>query len=44
MPLEHLVETFNRRFTLENQLDAPPLHHDGQRVHGRFGTLRFTRY
>jgi EAL domain-containing protein (putative c-di-GMP-specific phosphodiesterase class I) len=42
MPLEHLVETFNRRFILENQLDAPPLHYDGQRVHGRFGALRFT--
>ncbi|MFN5745288.1 MAG: hypothetical protein ACK443_04285 [Methylococcaceae bacterium] len=42
MPLEHLVETFNRRFILENQLDAPPLYYDGQRVHGRFGALRFT--
>ena len=42
MPFEHLVASFNERFTLEHRLDAPPLTFDGERVRGRFGNLTFT--
>lgn len=42
MPLQHLVDTFNDRFIAENQFGVPPLAFDGERVHGRLGTLAFT--
>lgn len=42
MPLRHLVDYFNQRFSEENGLAEPPLAYDGQRVEGRFGGLAFT--
>jgi EAL domain-containing protein (putative c-di-GMP-specific phosphodiesterase class I) len=42
MPLQHLVDYFNQRFTEENGLNEPPLSYDGWRVEGRFGALTFT--
>lgn len=42
MPLQHLVDTFNDRFILENRLDSPPLSFNGDQVHGHFGNLTFT--
>lgn len=42
MPLQHLIDYFNQRFTEENGLTEPPLSYDGKRVEGRFGASRFT--
>lgn len=42
MPLQHLIDYFNQRFTEENGLTEPPLAFDGKRVDGHFGASRFT--
>jgi EAL domain-containing protein (putative c-di-GMP-specific phosphodiesterase class I) len=42
MPLSHLIDTFNHRFTTENQLLSPPFDFQGGQVFGRFGSLTFT--
>ena len=42
MPLDHLIDTFNHRFTEENHLDSPPFDFRGGQVFGRFGDLTFT--
>lgn len=42
MPLEHLIDTFNHRFTSESQLDEAPFDFRGRKVFGRFGKLTFT--
>jgi EAL domain-containing protein (putative c-di-GMP-specific phosphodiesterase class I) len=41
MPLQHLVDYFNQRFSEQQGLAEPPLIYDGQRVEGRFGHLTF---
>jgi EAL domain-containing protein (putative c-di-GMP-specific phosphodiesterase class I) len=42
MPLQHLIDYFNQRFTEEHGLAEPPLTWDGQRVAGHFGASSFT--
>lgn len=42
MPLQHLVDYFNQRFSEENGLSEPPLALSGKRVEGRFGGWVFT--
>lgn len=42
MPLQHLVDYFNQRFSEEHGLAEPPLAYDGGLVEGRFGASRFT--
>lgn len=42
MPLQRLIDTFNEGLVTENNLKAPPLDFDGQRVYGHFGHLAFT--
>lgn len=42
MPLQHLIDYFNQRFTEENGLAEPPLSFDGKRVEGHFGASSFT--
>lgn len=42
MPLHHLIDYFNQRFTEEHGLAEPPLSFDGVSAHGHFGDSAFT--